>query len=233
MDAVALGRGIALLASAAIHAGLIVAAGFVPGHSRTAGEGAAPRSQLVFVHLPSRPAADIRSEAPPVTGARLARPAARGNDEARMASIPGIAVESEGAQSSTPESGAAREAPALPAVALAREASVAARVENRGAAGTQTSAIETAAADYLVAPEPEYPPRAREEGQEGLVILRVRVSRLGMPAEIRVATSSGYRLLDRAAEQAVARWSFRPARRGDDAVEAWMVVPIRFRLQQG
>ena len=37
--------------------------------------------------------------------------------------------------------------------------------------------------------------------------------------------------LDRAAQEAVTRWRFVPARRGDVAVEAWVLVPIVFKLQ--
>ncbi len=36
--------------------------------------------------------------------------------------------------------------------------------------------------------------------------------------------------VDRAAEQAVSRWRFVPAKRGDTPVEAWVLVPIVFKL---
>jgi protein TonB len=83
---------------------------------------------------------------------------------------------------------------------------------------------------YLHTPEPAYPASAREEGEEGVVILKVRISRGGLPEEIVLERSSGHGALDRAAIAAVRRWSFTPARRGDEAIEAWMQVPIRFRL---
>jgi protein TonB len=84
---------------------------------------------------------------------------------------------------------------------------------------------------FLNAPQPDYPASAREEGQEGLVVLRVRVSKEGRPVEIFVGRSSGIRALDAAALAGVKRWTFRPARVADQDVEAWMDVPIRFRLQ--
>lgn len=85
-------------------------------------------------------------------------------------------------------------------------------------------------AAYLRTPEPAYPASAREEGEEGVVLLRVRISRGGLPEEIVLDRSSGFPALDRAAIAGVKRWSFTPARLGDDPVEAWMRVPIRFRL---
>ncbi len=85
-------------------------------------------------------------------------------------------------------------------------------------------------AAYLHAPEPEYPPSAREDGQEGLVVVRVRVSTDGLPVEIALRRSSGFRALDRAAISAVKRWTFVPARQAGHSVESWIDVPIRFHL---
>ena len=85
-------------------------------------------------------------------------------------------------------------------------------------------------AAYLHAPEPGYPPSAREDGQEGLVILRVRVSTGGLPVEIALRRSSGFRALDRAAIAAVKHWTFVPARQAGHPVESWIDVPIRFHL---
>ena len=62
------------------------------------------------------------------------------------------------------------------------------------------------------------------------MLLRVRISRSGLPEEIVLDRSSGFGALDRAAIVGVKGWTFTPARRGDEAIEAWMHVPIRFRL---
>ncbi|MFZ5559033.1 MAG: energy transducer TonB [Pseudomonadota bacterium] len=85
-------------------------------------------------------------------------------------------------------------------------------------------------ADYLDNPPPPYPLSARRLGQSGLVLLRVRVTEAGKPAEVRIARSAGVEALDRAAQEAVRGWTFVPARRGDVAVAAWVEVPVRFRL---
>lgn len=90
-------------------------------------------------------------------------------------------------------------------------------------------AAETPA--YLSTPELEYPWSAREDEQEGLVVLRVLVSRDGLPAEIRIARSSGFRALDAAAVAGVKRWTFSPATSDQRRIDAWMDVPVRFRLE--
>lgn len=86
-------------------------------------------------------------------------------------------------------------------------------------------------AAYLNNPTPTYPMLSRRMREEGQVMLRVLVSAEGLPARIELRTSSGSERLDRAAQDAVARWRFVPARRGDEAIEAWVLVPIVFKLQ--
>lgn len=85
-------------------------------------------------------------------------------------------------------------------------------------------------ADYLDNPKPLYPHASRRLGEEGKVVLRVFVSAEGDAKQVEVKHSSGFQRLDLAAEKAVARWRFVPARRGEQAVTAWVVVPIVFSL---
>lgn len=87
-------------------------------------------------------------------------------------------------------------------------------------------------ADYLQNPAPGYPAAARRLGEEGKVMLHVRVDAGGRPVQIDLRTSSGSPRLDRAAVDAVWRWRFVAARRGETAVEAWVLVPIIFNLKQ-
>jgi periplasmic protein TonB len=86
-------------------------------------------------------------------------------------------------------------------------------------------------ADYLSNPKPAYPAASRRLGEEGKVVLRVRVSAAGAALAVEVKQSSGFTRLDEAARSAVERWRFVPARRGDEAVDAWVAVPIVFSLQ--
>jgi protein TonB len=86
-------------------------------------------------------------------------------------------------------------------------------------------------AAYLSNPPPRYPPAARRAGEQGIVTLRVLVLRSGLPSRVEIEKSSGSRLLDTAAQDAVWGWRFVPGRLGTDPVEQWMQVPVRFRLE--
>jgi protein TonB len=86
-------------------------------------------------------------------------------------------------------------------------------------------------AAYLRNPAPRYPVAARRAGEQGTVTLRVRVAVDGSASRVAVEKSSGSPHLDAAALEAVKAWRFTPARRGADAVESWMLVPIVFRLE--
>ena len=77
---------------------------------------------------------------------------------------------------------------------------------------------------------PEYPRRARRQGLEGRVVIAIAVSTQGRPREVLVTASSGFKILDHAALEAVQRWRFLPAHRGDVPVDSKLMVPIVFRL---
>jgi protein TonB len=85
-------------------------------------------------------------------------------------------------------------------------------------------------AAYKKNPEPTYPRAARRRGQEGTVLLTVRVSATGHALEVKVKQSSGFRSLDEAAVQAVEDWEFEPARVNTRRVESDVEVPVQFRL---
>jgi protein TonB len=81
-------------------------------------------------------------------------------------------------------------------------------------------------------PKPPYPLAARRLGIEGIVRLAVLVRADGRCAEVRIEASSGSELLDQSALETVRRWRFLPARRGAQAVDTWVEIPIRFRLDR-
>jgi protein TonB len=85
-------------------------------------------------------------------------------------------------------------------------------------------------ANYAFNPKPEYPRIARSRGWQGKVLLRVRVSTAGTSENIAVHRSSGHEILDESAIEAVKKWKFVPARRGDTPVASSVVVPILFSL---
>ena len=88
-------------------------------------------------------------------------------------------------------------------------------------------------AAYLNNPAPAYPSLSRRLGEEGRAVLRVFVAPDGRPREVHLQISSGYSRLDHAAQQSVAQWRFLPARRGQEAVGAWVLVPVSFNLADG
>ena len=77
-------------------------------------------------------------------------------------------------------------------------------------------------------PAPRYPPQALRRGESGTVTVRVQIGADGVPGEVSVANSSGSRLLDRAAQDAVRRWRFRPALANGQPVGGTVMVPITF-----
>lgn len=85
-------------------------------------------------------------------------------------------------------------------------------------------------AGYRHTPLPPYPPSAREQGLEGVVMLGVRVGADGQVGDVKVKTSSGARILDDAAVAAVKTWTFEPAHQGPRTIESWVEVPLRFVL---
>jgi len=85
-------------------------------------------------------------------------------------------------------------------------------------------------ASYLDNPKPVYPATSRRLGEQGKVLLRVLVSAGGLAEKVELKTSSSFARLDQAAQDAVSRWHFVPARRGEQAIAAWVQVPVIFQL---
>lgn len=85
-------------------------------------------------------------------------------------------------------------------------------------------------ADYLDNPKPPYPGLSRRMGEEGEVRLRVHVDANGTAQQVEIYRSSGFPRLDQTALDTVRQWRFVPARRGDQPVPAWVIVPIKFSL---
>jgi protein TonB len=72
-------------------------------------------------------------------------------------------------------------------------------------------------ADYLDNLAPAYPAISRRLGEQGRVVLRVLVNAGGTAEDVQLRSTSG--------------WRFVPARRGVEAVPAWVLIPISFRLE--
>jgi len=87
-------------------------------------------------------------------------------------------------------------------------------------------------AAYLDNPPPVYSQLSRRLRESGTVLLRVRVSVEGRSEQVGIEQGSGFERLDQAAVEAVRRWRFVPAKQGEQAIAASVIVPINFRLDQ-
>lgn len=225
-----------LLASVALHAlAFMTLPAFVDS-------GAQPAVRVLDVVVLVR---DPQPESKPAPAPVAAAPAASRTSPASRAA--GAAAERQTPRAETmtvPESAARQNesAAALPAATRSDAASSASAETGgtvppapvRAAAAAPTEASFTPPlfnAAYLRNPPPRYPLAARRNGEQGTVTLRVLVDREGLPASVAIEKTSGYAPLDNAAREAVRAWRFAPARRGNQAVEAWVLVPVVFRLE--
>ncbi len=113
-----------------------------------------------------------------------------------------------------------------PSLSLVREDK-----EQMQGAASAVKVVREAIPLYKKNPPPVYPRKARRRGVEGVVLLEVFVDVSGWVADLRVLSSSGHRVLDKAALKSVKKWCFIAARRGDEPVEMWVRVPVRFELK--
>lgn len=89
----------------------------------------------------------------------------------------------------------------------------------------------SSAVAYLDNPPPSYPSTSRRAGEQGTVLLRVKVEASGLPGHIELHKSSGFERLDAVAKNSVQGWRFTPSRLGNTAVNTWVEIPITFRLE--
>jgi len=107
----------------------------------------------------------------------------------------------------------------------------AAVVHSGGAdAGSAPLSMPRTDAAHLNNPKPVYPSLSRRMGEQGRVLLSVYILPDGSVGDIRVKQSSGFGRLDQAALDAVKRWRYIPARRGNEPIPYWYVQPISFSL---
>jgi protein TonB len=86
-------------------------------------------------------------------------------------------------------------------------------------------------AKILSLPEPVYPTLSRRRGEEGRVVIKIRVSAQGAVRGAQIETSSSYPRLDRAALEAVHMAQFSPALEYGRQVESERIVAYRFELE--
>ena len=86
---------------------------------------------------------------------------------------------------------------------------------------------DAGAPEYLADPRPAYPFVARQRRQQGTVLLLVTLDDAGNPTSVSVEQSSGYSVLDKAAQkQVAAAWRFKPGQ------GSTVHVPVEFHLDE-
>lgn len=78
---------------------------------------------------------------------------------------------------------------------------------------------------------PLYPKNLRERDIEGKVTLKVLIDKDGKVKEVQVFESSGYEAFDQIAVKSVRKWQFKPAKKGNQVKESWVLIPINFQIK--
>lgn len=78
---------------------------------------------------------------------------------------------------------------------------------------------------------PVYPKNLRERDVEGKVILKILIDKEGKVQEIQIFESSGYEAFDQIAVKSVRQWQFKPAKKGSQSRESWVLIPINFQIK--
>ena len=75
-----------------------------------------------------------------------------------------------------------------------------------------------------------YPRWAAKEGRQGKAILAIEVLASGKVGRYRVVKSTGSKMLDKAAIQAIQTWEFHPAMKEGKPVRTCIEIPVEFTL---
>jgi len=203
-----------LLASILVHVLLFV---WLPGWKRQMTEAPLPVLDVVLVAAAPQV---VVAESAPVTPAAAPNPQRRVETQKIETPLPRTVLAVPAATEAAPAVTVAAEVPRVAVESRAASAPVDAPV---------TPPLFNAA--YLRNPAPAYPVMARRSGDQGTVMLKVLVSPDGAPLRVELDQSSGSKSLDGAAQEAVKGWRFVPARRASQNIEAWVRVPVVFKLE--
>lgn len=96
--------------------------------------------------------------------------------------------------------------------------------------GSESLSLPRSNAAHLNNPKPAYPTFSRRLGEEGHVQLSIHILADGRVSEAGIKKSSGYARLDQAALEAVRKWRYIPAKRGNEPIPYWYTQTIVFSL---
>jgi protein TonB len=86
------------------------------------------------------------------------------------------------------------------------------------------------APQVLVQTPPDYPFKAREQGIEGYVAVKMLVREDGSVGQINVVKAKPQGYFETAVRRALPNWSFQPGRIGGEPVTSWVMHTVRFNL---
>ncbi|MDJ0278140.1 TonB family protein [Sphingomonas sp. 2R-10] len=79
--------------------------------------------------------------------------------------------------------------------------------------------------------QPDYPAFERNQGRNGVVVVRVLVGANGRVAAIEPVSATSDAFLDATKRRALSKWRFRPATRDGVAIESWREMTVRFNME--
>jgi protein TonB len=88
---------------------------------------------------------------------------------------------------------------------------------------------EVKAPRVIYDPEPEYTEKARKEGKEGTVVIKMVVGSNGLPRDIKVIRPLDPDL-DESAINTVEKWKFAPGTKDGEPVAVQIIVEVSFHL---
>lgn len=217
-----------------LHAGLFFALQYGLHDLPKAAAPASPKEMFASFIVPEQPSAVSapKPQVMPIKPQPKSRPAPP-KPIRKTVQVPAAIAAPTAHAISTPQSHAAPDTSPAPeasaSTAVAATAAAAPQAAQPAPAQPKTLSVGV---EYLQPPQPRYPPLSRRMGEEGRAILRVLVNAQGMPERAEIRTSSGIARLDEAAREAVMRAQFRPHIDNGQAVAVFVIVPIRFQLNQ-
>jgi protein TonB len=114
---------------------------------------------------------------------------------------------------------------AAPAPSIAAPTAAAAPAPATGPRTLPPSAVQ-----YLVPPQLDYPRASRRLRETGRATVRVLIDEAGLPAQVELARSTGFALLDQAALAAVRAARFKPYTENGRPQAGWALIPLSFDL---
>ncbi|MBB5711207.1 TonB family protein [Sphingomonas xinjiangensis] len=79
--------------------------------------------------------------------------------------------------------------------------------------------------------QPEYPSNELRAQRDGVVVVRVRIGVDGRVKEVQQLSATSPAFFEATRRQALAKWRFKPATRGDVPQESWKQITARFLIE--